>query len=59
MNNSLFSSASVEWATPWPLFNQLDEEFHFNLDPCCTHENAKCKDHYTQIEDGLSQDWGG
>lgn len=59
MNKSLFSSASVEWATPWPLYNQLDEEFHFNLDPCCTHENAKCKDHYTQIEDGLSQDWGG
>lgn len=59
MNNSLFSSASVEWATHWSLFNQLDEEFHFNLDPCCTHENAKCKDHHTQIENGLSQDWGG
>lgn len=59
MNESLFSSASVEWATPWELFRQLDAEFHFNLDPCSTHENAKCADHFTKAEDGLLQDWGG
>ena len=59
MNESLFSSASVEWATPWEFFRQLDAEFHFNLDPCSTHENAKCADHFTKAEDGLSQNWGG
>lgn len=59
MNESLFSSASVEWATPWELFRQLDAEFHFNLDPCSTHENAKCADHFTKAEDGLLQDLGG
>lgn len=59
MNESLFSSASVEWATPWELFRQLDAEFHFNLDPCSTHENAKCADHFTKAEDGLLQDWEG
>lgn len=59
MNESLFSSASVEWATPWELFRQLDAEFHFNLDPCSTHENAKCADHFTKTEDGFSQNWGG
>ena len=59
MNESLFSSASVEWATPWEFFRQLDAEFHFDLDPCSTHENAKCADHFTKAEDGLSQDWGG
>ena len=59
MNESLFSSASVERATPWELFGQLDTEFHFNLDPCSTHENAKCADHFTKAEDGLLQDWGG
>lgn len=58
MNESLFSSASVEWATPWELFRQLDAEFHFDLDPCSTHENAKCADHFTKVEDGLLQDWG-
>ena len=59
MNESLFSSASVEWATPWELFRQLDAEFHCDLDPCSTHENANCADHFTKVEDGLLRDWGG
>ena len=54
------SSKSAEWATPREFFNKLDDEFHFNLDPCSTHLNAKCVKHYTIEEDGLSQDfWGG
>ena len=53
------SSKSVEWATPQAFFNELNEEFQFDLDPCSTHENAKCVKHYTIEEDGLSQDWGG
>lgn len=35
------SSKTVEWETPQDLFNLLNQEFHFNLDPCCTKENAK------------------
>ena len=54
-----FSSESNEWATPQSLFDELDKEFHFTLDPCCTHENAKCKRHFTIEEDGLQQSWGG
>lgn len=50
---------SVEWATPQDLFDKLDAEFGFTLDPCCTHENAKCTKHYTQKENGLIQDWSG
>ena len=57
--SACLSSKSVEWATPKEFFAQLDKEFHFNLDPCSTHENAKCEKHYTIEEDGLSQDWGG
>lgn len=53
------SSKSVEWATPQAFFNKLNEEFQFDLDPCSTHDNAKCEKHYTIDEDGLSQDWGG
>ena len=53
------SSKSVEWATPQAFFDRLNEEFQFDLDPCSTHENAKCEKHYTIEEDGLSQDWGG
>ena len=37
-----FSSDSNEWATPKDLFDILDEEFLFTLDPCATKDNAKC-----------------
>ena len=57
--SACLSSKSVEWATPREFFTQLDKEFHFDLDPCSTHENAKCEKHYTIEDDGLSQDWGG
>ena len=55
----MFSSKTNEWSTPQQLFDELDREFHFTLDPCCTHENAKCKKHFTIEEDGLKQSWGG
>jgi len=48
---------SDERTTPDNLFKPLDEEFHFTLDPCSTHENAKCKRHYTREENGLLQSW--
>lgn len=60
MNNEvMFSSNSMEWSTPQDFFNKLNEEFHFDLDPCCTDENAKCEFHYTLSTNGLEQNWGG
>lgn len=59
MNNSLFSSSSEEWSTPQDFFDKLNDEFHFTVDVCSTHENAKCEKHYTKDDDGLSQDWTG
>lgn len=50
---------TVEWATPQAFFDKLNEEFRFTLDPCSTHENAKCINHYTIAENGLIQNWGG
>ena len=52
-----FSSATDEWATPQFLFDALNAEFRFSLDPCATPENAKCSRFYTRKEDGLQQDW--
>lgn len=52
-------SETNEWYTPQWLFDELDAEFHFTLDPCCTHESAKCEKHYTAEENGLIQDWQG
>lgn len=59
MNKGLLSSASTEWSTPLDFFNALDSIYHFDLDPACTHKNAKCKTHFTAEDDGLSKNWGG
>lgn len=59
MNKVHFSSGSEEWETPEAFFKALDDKYHFTLDPACTHENAKCREHYTKAENGLSQNWGG
>lgn len=52
----LRSHNSDEWATPQDFYNKLDEEFHFNLDPCATDENHKCDDYYTiKLRAGISR----
>ena len=55
----LFSRKNDVWETPQYLFDELDAEFHFNLDPCALSENAKCDNYFTPEQDGLSQDWSG
>lgn len=55
----MFSSATDEWETPQEVFDRLNAEFGFTLDPCSTDENAKCERHYTKAENGLDQDWTG
>lgn len=57
--DACLSSKTCEWATPKQFFEELNNEFGFTLEPCSTHENAKCEKHYTKLEDGLKQDWGG
>lgn len=58
VSKALFSSATVEWATPQELFDNLDREFGFTLDVCATPENAKCHVYFTKADDGLSKGWG-
>ncbi|MBP3521980.1 MAG: phage N-6-adenine-methyltransferase [Clostridia bacterium] len=59
MNKALFSSNRMDWETPDDLFERVNKEFRFTLDAASSHENAKCKRHYTEKEDGLSKNWGG
>lgn len=59
LTTGLFTSNTDLWATPPQFFEQLNAEFHFDLDPCATAENAKCADFFTPEIDGLKQDWGG
>ena len=40
--DACLSSKSIEWYTPKKLFNELNNEFSFDLDPCCMG-GSKCK----------------
>lgn len=57
VNKALFSSNTGEWETPQEEYDELNEQYRFNLDPCATDENAKCENYFTKEQDGLSQDW--
>lgn len=57
--NVHFSGIKDDWATPQDLFDKLDNEFDFTLDPCASEENAKCVNFYTAEQDGLTKDWKG
>lgn len=54
----LFSSANDVWGTPQYLFYALHKEFGFMLDPCSNGQNQKCARHFTELDNGLMQDWG-
>lgn len=58
-SKALFSSRTDEWSTPQSVFEELNKEFHFNLDPCATKDNAKCRKFFTKAQDGLKQNWQG
>jgi len=53
----MYSSKEEKWQTPNYLFNELDKEFNFTLDPCCQTDSAKCEKYYTPKENGLKQSW--
>lgn len=53
------TSKDQTWATPWPFFSGLNDEFTFTLDPCAEPATAKCERFFTPEDDGLSQSWAG
>lgn len=58
-NNGRYNGNGRHWATPQEIFDPLNAEFAFTLDPCATAQTAKCARFYTEAEDGLAQDWRG
>lgn len=54
----LFSHSTDEWGTPQDFFDELDKEFHFELDVAASCENYKCDWFFTSDENGLEEDWG-
>lgn len=63
--NPLMSSARTgdinkdEWRTPKWLFDALDNEFRFILDPAATENNTLCEWYFDKEEDGLRSPWFG
>lgn len=57
MQKALLSSKDMNWCIPQKFYDELNEEFHFVLDPAATDETAKCSLYYTPETDGLSQSW--
>lgn len=55
--NVHFSSKTDRWETPQQLFNELDDEFHFELDVCADDGNTKCQRWWSKEEDGLQMEW--
>lgn len=53
----MFSSKTDQWATPKKFFDELNNEFHFTLDPCADELNHKCSRYFTKEQDGLLQSW--
>ncbi len=57
--SAMMSSASDMWETPQELYDEIDEQYHFDIDVCAVPLNAKCEHYYTPEQDGLSQQWEG
>lgn len=58
-DSNRFASKKQDYATPWDLFNVLNDEFHFTLDVCADEQNRKVDKYFSIKDDGLSQDWKG
>jgi site-specific DNA-methyltransferase (adenine-specific) len=59
INKSMFTNYSNDWETPDWLFNQLNEEFGFDIDVCANEDNYKLKNYFSKQDDCLKQDWKG
>lgn len=57
-DNIHFSSKTDLWSTPQDFYEKYNKIYNFKLDPCSTHENTKCENHFTIDDNGLEQDWG-
>ena len=55
----MFSSNTDQWSTPQWFFDELNKEFHFDLDVCADELNHKCEQYFNEQQDGLKMKWGG
>ena len=54
---AIMTSDKQDWETPKELFDDLNNEFDFELDAFASDKNAKCKHYFTEKDDSFQQDW--
>lgn len=55
MNTGMYTTGTGTWGTPQEVFDGLDAEFHFDLDPC--PGEATLKSGIRHLADGLHENW--
>lgn len=56
----LFSSASMQWATPQSVYNSISDQFGpFDLDAAADAANTKCANFISEAQDSLITPWNG
>lgn len=55
----MFSSEKNDWSTPQDFYDELDREFHFDIDLCANETNHKHKNYFSEEDNALEQDWEG
>lgn len=58
-NNGRYNGNGREWETPPEVFDPLNVEFGFTLDPCASAATAKCDRYFTETDNGLALPWMG
>lgn len=53
----MFSSDKQDWGTPQKLFDELNNEFDFDLDVCAHDGNKKLDNYYSEEDNALEQPW--
>ncbi len=53
----MFSSQSDEWKTPKATFDELHDEFHFEIDLAASVHNHQCNHWWSKCDDALAQPW--
>lgn len=51
------ATGRIDWETPPEFFQKYDDIHNFTLDVCADGINQKVDRYFTEIEDGLQQDW--
>lgn len=57
INKVMYSSMKQDYETPQPLFNKLNEEFHFTLDAAANADNLKVDNYIDEAVDALRVSW--